>query len=115
MKSSQSEDLDKLNFYLKIKFEFYETLLLSNGVKKPQAPEIKKMLNSIGKHEIECLYNHFHMSAISDSILIQKEYAIKIWNKWRSNFNQQMPDKKIAIEIRDYINEIILYVYEISI
>lgn len=107
-----SEDLEKFEFYLKAKFEFCDSLLFSNLVKKPAYTQIKELKNKLSKFEIERLYNHFHISAISKNIKKQREYATEIWKKWRSVFDQEMQDRNIVIEIHDLMNEIIIYVYE---
>lgn len=106
------EDREKYQFYLNAKFEFCESLLFSNLVRKPSTSELFKMKSKLNKNEIERLYNHFHISAISENINKQREYAIEIWKIWRLFFIKEMRDKNIVIEIHDSGNEIIIYVYE---
>lgn len=106
------EDLEKYQFYLNAKFEFYDSLLFSNLVKKPSSSELVKIKSKLKKNEIERLYNHFHMSAVSANINKQREYAIEIWKKWRLFFVKEMLDKNVIIEIYDSGYEIIIYAYE---
>lgn len=113
MNSTETDDLEKFHFYLNAKFEFFESVLFSDIVHKPSMHEINKMISSIGKNKTERLYNHFHMSAITDSPNKQREYSAAIWREWRLYFNKHMPEKEIAIEIYDYKVEIILCVYEL--
>jgi hypothetical protein len=94
-------------------FCFFEAVLFSNSVRKPEICELNKMVSKFGKKEVEFFYNHFHMSAITNDLNRQRDYSVMLWNKWRSFFNQKMPINQIAIEICDLGNEIILYVYEI--
>src|SRR5690349_22545750 len=108
------DDLEKFHFYLNAEFELSESILLSNIVHKPSMHEINNMISSIGKNKVERLYNHFHMSTITGNPSKQREYSIAIWKKWRFYFNEQMPKKKIVIEIYDYEIEVILCVYELS-
>ena len=110
----EMDDLEKFNFYLNAEFELVESILFSNIVHKPSMHEINNMIDSIGKNKIERLYNHFHMSAITDDSYKQREYSIAIWQKWRLYFSKHMPKKKIAIEIYDYEVEVILCVYELT-
>ena len=107
-----SEDLEKYQFYLDAKFEFHESLLFSNLVKKPSLTDFIDIRSKLRKNEIERLYNHFHISAISENINKQREYVIEIWKKWRLFFEQEMQGKNIVIEIYDSENEVIIYVYE---
>ena len=111
---NQEEDLEKLNFYLCAKFEFYESILTSNVIRIPSHQELNNLLFSLKKREIEYLYNHFHMSAITENTNKQREYAILIWKNWRLFFSKNMPEKNIMIEINDCNFEVIIYVYEIT-
>src|SRR5262245_46222496 len=108
----QDDDLEKLKVYLGAKFEFFNHILFSNVVRKPALPQLLEISQKMNKNEIERLYNHFHMSSITDNIIRQKQYCIEIWSQWRSFFNKHMPEKQIIIEIVDQTSEIIMYVYE---
>jgi hypothetical protein len=108
----QEDDLEKFKFYLGAKFEFCHGILFSNVVRKPSFEELAGITQKMRKNEIERLYNHFHMSSITDNITRQNHYCIEIWKQWRFFFNQNMPKKQIIIEIIDQISEIIIYVYE---
>ncbi len=57
------DDIEKFNFYLQAKFEFYEDILFSNLVRKPLIAEINKLKNEMKKYEMEKFYNHFHLAA----------------------------------------------------
>ena len=61
MVSQEGDDLEKLKFYLEGKFEFQDSVLFSNLVKKPTKQELSNLMNKIGKHEVERLYNHFQL------------------------------------------------------
>jgi hypothetical protein len=106
------EDLEKYCFYLNAKFDFFENLLFSNLVQKPSSAELYKIKSKLKKQEIERLYNHFHISAISENINKQREYVVELWKNWRSFFDTKMQDKTIIIEIYDSGNEVIVYIYE---
>ena len=110
----QEDDLEKLSFYLAAKFELHESILLSSLVKNPSDSERKDLMLRFKKNEIERLYNHFHMSAISENLIMQKEYALVLWSKWRMFFDMKMPEKNIIIEISDQKFEIIIYVYDVT-
>ncbi len=107
-----TEDLEKLEFYINAKFEFCESLLFSNLVRKPSSSELAKIKSMATKNEIERLYNHFHLASISDNIAKQRKCAAEIWKAWRSFFIKEMKDKNIAIEIYDSNEEVIIYVHE---
>lgn len=109
---NQNDDLEKLQFYMNASFEASEGVLFSNLVKKPSHTELKEMLVTIGKCELEQLYNHFHMNAISENFCRQREYAELLWKEWRSKLSSQFPNKKTVIEINDNGQEIILYIFE---
>lgn len=43
------EDIEKYQFYLEAKFEFWESLLFSNLVKKPSSTELIKLKSKLKK------------------------------------------------------------------
>jgi hypothetical protein len=106
------DDIEKLNFYLNAEFFFIDDLLFSNLVYTPNLNKIKSLKTKYSKIEIEQLYNHFHLEALSDNIETQRKFSIELWQKWRAFFNDHMKTKSIAIEIHDAVNEIIIYLYE---
>jgi hypothetical protein len=112
MPLQKNDDLEKFNFYLHARFELFSSILLSSLIMKPSEREINKTISKIGKFETERLYNHFHMSAITNDATRQREYAVRLWNQWRTFFFNEMPHKNIVIEIIDQGNETILYVYQ---
>ena len=111
---NQEDDLEKLSFYLAAKFELHESVFLPSLVINPSYKEIKDLFLKLKKNEIERLYNHFHMSAISENLIMQKEYALVLWSKWRMFFDREMPERNIIIEISDQKCEIIIYIYDVT-
>lgn len=109
------EDEDKFNFYLNAKFEIVHSLLFSNIIRKPSSKEITELKEKMSFLQIERLYNHIHLSALSAEKDTQVECAIKIWKKWRQFFNHNLKNCKIIIEISDHELETIIYVYQHNI
>ena len=109
---NKDDDLEKLDFYLNAKFEFTESILVSNLVIIPERTEFIKMLNTLNKYEIEMLYNHFHMSSITEDINRQRKYVVLIWNRWRLFFEKNMSEKNIIIKINDSNFEVVIYACE---
>src|ERR1700689_2614220 len=88
MSAQGNDDLEKLEFYLGAKFQFHDSILFSNLVKKQSGKELITLINALGKYEVERLYNHFHISAITENADRQREYSIELWKKWRSLFSK---------------------------
>jgi|LakMenE01Jun11ns_1017448.scaffolds.fasta_scaffold9605231_2 hypothetical protein len=106
-------DKEKLEFYLDAEFYFQDGILFSNIVRKPSREELNSMKEKNSKQQIEKLYNHFHLQAISEDPKTQREVAVQIWNAWRHFFSIHYPEKEMVIEIHDFNIETIMYVYEI--
>jgi len=107
-----SDDLEKFEFYLDGEFEFIEELLFSNLVKRPQKEDLSALIVKLKKHEIEKLYNHFHMSAITFDLKKQREYATKLWEKWRADFDASIDKNHLVIEVFDDGSETTVYVFQ---
>ncbi len=105
------DDLEKLEFYKTATFSIYRNIIFSSIVLSSE-DEINELRTGRKKKEIETYLNHFHLSAISLNLDRQREYAFILSQTWRASLNKNFPDKNIAIETKEYPQEIIMFVFE---
>ena len=105
-------DQEKLQCYLNASFDFFQNLLFLNFIRRPNSQDLSELRLRYRKHELERLYNHVHLSAISENAMTQQKYAIEIWKAWRLFLSDHFPEKKFCVNIEDFGSEIVIYVYQ---
>ena len=106
-------DDEKLKFYLGANFFIYEKYLFSNLVRKPSPADLQELNKSMSIEDIEKLYNHFHMSALTEDIEIQRKLAAEISTKWRLFIDKELPNEPVSIRIAEEEGEVVIYVFRV--
>ena len=103
------DDFEKFEFYCNAKFYVKHGLIFNSIVVEPTFAELTCLLKTNSEHDIEKLYNHVDLSAITEDYSKQFDFCYKIFLNWRKAINRDLPDIKCRIVLIDNGNEIAIY------
>lgn len=104
------EDIEKLNFYKAAKFFIRDGYLFNTFSHLPSQVEFEELKKEYSKNELEKLYNHIHLSSITDNFYEQIDLGHVISKSWRRTLSMGIPEVDCIIELIDDGYEVVIYV-----